>query len=175
MLVNEEESLLTVIKKIDDSKFYFQLVVKNNKLVGTVSDGDIRRAILFGVNLNEEISKCMNTNPIVGNESAPINFKNLMDTIPSMRKFLPVIDKKRNLKYLIVDEEIFYNKSALIMAGGFGKRLGEKTKKVWFYDVDEDGFKKTSSIKGRRKIEEDDLILLRQIWKEKKQPTSLLV
>ncbi len=130
MLVNEADSLLTVIKKINDSKFYFQLVVKNNKLVGTVSDGDIRRAILFGINLNEDISKCMNSKPIVGNESSPINFKNLMDTIPSMRKFLPVIDKERNLKYLIVDEEIFYNKSALIMAGGFGKRLGEKTKKV---------------------------------------------
>ncbi|MCP9750972.1 N-6 DNA methylase [Ferruginibacter sp. HRS2-29] len=45
---------------------------------------------------------------------------------------------------------------------------GEKTKKVWFFDVEEDGFKKTSSKKGRRKIEADDLVLLRQIWKEKK-------
>lgn len=47
---------------------------------------------------------------------------------------------------------------------------GEKTKKVWFYDVEEDGFKKTGSIKGRRKIEEDDIISLRQIWKDK--PTT---
>lgn len=44
---------------------------------------------------------------------------------------------------------------------------GEKTKKVWFFDVEEDGFKKTGSKKGRRKIEKDDLISLRQIWKEK--------
>jgi dTDP-glucose pyrophosphorylase len=130
MIVNEKDSLLKVIKKINDSTFYFQLVVKNNKLVGTVSDGDIRRAILFGINLNDKVSKCMNANPIVGNESSSINFKNLIDTIPSTRKFLPVIDKKKNLKYLIVDEEVGYNKSALIMAGGFGKRLGEKTKKV---------------------------------------------
>ncbi len=44
---------------------------------------------------------------------------------------------------------------------------GKKTKKVWFFDVTEDGFKKTGSKKGRRKIIEDDLVLLRQIWREK--------
>ncbi|MDR1876907.1 MAG: restriction endonuclease subunit S, partial [Flavobacteriaceae bacterium] len=44
---------------------------------------------------------------------------------------------------------------------------GKKTKKVWFFDVTEDGFKKTGSKKGRRKIIDDDLVLLRQIWKDK--------
>jgi type I restriction enzyme M protein len=44
---------------------------------------------------------------------------------------------------------------------------GEKTKKVWFFDVGEDGFKKTNSKKGRRKIALDDLVQLRQIWKDK--------
>ncbi len=46
-------------------------------------------------------------------------------------------------------------------------KKGEPTKKVWFFDVAEDGFKKTGSKKGRRKINEDDLIFLRQIWKDK--------
>jgi type I restriction enzyme M protein len=44
---------------------------------------------------------------------------------------------------------------------------GTITEKIWFFDVQEDGFKQTDSIKGRRKIQEDDLILLRQCWKEK--------
>lgn len=44
---------------------------------------------------------------------------------------------------------------------------GERTDKVWFFNVEEDGFKKTNSIKGRRKIDKDDLVLLRQIWKDK--------
>jgi type I restriction enzyme M protein len=44
---------------------------------------------------------------------------------------------------------------------------GSRTKKVWFFDVQEDGFKQTGSIKGRRKIQADDLMLLRQSWKEK--------
>ena len=44
---------------------------------------------------------------------------------------------------------------------------GKKTNDVWFFSVDEDGFKKTGSKKGRKKIENDDLIFLRQYWKEK--------
>ena len=44
---------------------------------------------------------------------------------------------------------------------------GKSTEKVWFFDVEEDGFKKTGSKKGRRKIQEDDLIQLRQVWKDK--------
>ena len=53
---------------------------------------------------------------------------------------------------------------------------GKTTKKVWFFDVEEDGFKKTGSKKGRRKIQKDDLIFLRQIWKEKLEtPKSFFV
>lgn len=44
---------------------------------------------------------------------------------------------------------------------------GKTTQKTWFFDVREDGFKQTGSKKGRRKILDDYLIELRQIWKEK--------
>jgi len=44
---------------------------------------------------------------------------------------------------------------------------GKATEDVWFFDVTEDGFLKTGSKKGRKKIIEDDLVLLRQLWKEK--------
>ncbi|MDR0644625.1 MAG: N-6 DNA methylase, partial [Treponema sp.] len=46
-------------------------------------------------------------------------------------------------------------------------KKGERTENVWFFDVQEDGFQKTNSKKGRRKTSEDDLILLRQIWNDK--------
>jgi hypothetical protein len=46
-------------------------------------------------------------------------------------------------------------------------RKGEKTKKVWFFDVQQDGYEKTGGKKGRRKINDDDLILLRQLWNDK--------
>lgn len=44
---------------------------------------------------------------------------------------------------------------------------GKQTKKVWFFDVIDDGFKKTGSKKGRPPIKENDLKLLRQLWSDK--------
>lgn len=49
---------------------------------------------------------------------------------------------------------------------------GEQTKKVWFFDVINDGFKKTGSKKGRMAIKENDLPLLRDSWMEKTKTTN---
>lgn len=44
---------------------------------------------------------------------------------------------------------------------------GRPTRDVWFFDVEEDGYKKTSSKYGRPPIAANDLITLRQIWSER--------
>lgn len=44
---------------------------------------------------------------------------------------------------------------------------GKQTEKVWFFDVAEDGFKKTGSKKGRSSIKENDLPTLRELWLDK--------
>lgn len=44
---------------------------------------------------------------------------------------------------------------------------GTPTTDVWFFDVQEDGFKKSSSKMGRLPVKENDLPLLRQVWDEK--------
>jgi type I restriction enzyme M protein len=46
-------------------------------------------------------------------------------------------------------------------------RKGRPTKKVWFFVVDNDGFEKTASKKGRRPIPDNDLDALEKIWQTK--------
>lgn len=46
-------------------------------------------------------------------------------------------------------------------------RKGSQTKRVWFFDVLEDGFDKSQRKKGRRPIKANDLPLLRQLWDDK--------
>ena len=45
----------------------------------------------------------------------------------------------------------------------------KQTKKVWFFEVLEDGFKKTTSKKGRPPIKKDDLPTLRALWNDKQK------
>lgn len=44
---------------------------------------------------------------------------------------------------------------------------GNQTKNVWFFDLINDGFKKTSSKKGRPPIKENDILLLKDLWETK--------
>ncbi len=50
---------------------------------------------------------------------------------------------------------------------------GQQTSRVWFFDADSDGFKKTASQKGRPAIaDENKLMVLRRIWNEKPESDS---
>ena len=44
---------------------------------------------------------------------------------------------------------------------------GKQTEKIWFFDLINDGFKKTGAKKGRPSIEDNDIPLLRELWNEK--------
>ena len=42
---------------------------KDNKLLGILTDGDIRRGLIRGMQLNDPVEDAIHTNPIVGYES----------------------------------------------------------------------------------------------------------
>jgi len=131
LILDSKDSILLAMKKLNEGEFRFQLVVSDDKkLLGTISDGDIRRAILEGINLEESVLKCMNDKPKVSYQNKKFEHKLVLGSIPSIVKFLPILDENKYLKYVLIDEEKIINKTALIMAGGYGKRLGDKTKNI---------------------------------------------
>lgn len=103
----------------------FQVVVDGErKVLGTVTDGDLRRAILKGATLTSPVVECMRTTPIVGRigESAANHI------LARRAWFLPVVDGDGRLAHILVDRNSNAPmQRALVMAGGFGKRLGTLT------------------------------------------------
>ncbi|OUU62656.1 MAG: hypothetical protein CBC22_03965 [Alphaproteobacteria bacterium TMED62] len=128
IIVSHKDKIIDVIKKMTEGNYRFQIVVENGKLLGTISDGDIRRGILQGNSYNVKITKCMNKNPLIGHTYKSYKHRILLNTVGSIVKFLPVLDRSNNVKYVLIEEINVTSKTALIMAGGFGKRLGDKTK-----------------------------------------------
>lgn len=125
-------TILQAIKIIDESSQQIGLVVNtHNKLLGTVTDGDIRRAILKGVNLEEPVSLIMNTKPKFARiEDGREKILSLMKQ-KKLRQ-IPIVDAKDCLFGLeTIDDLIDRNKIdnwVVLMAGGLGTRLGELTK-----------------------------------------------
>jgi len=68
VLVKSDSNLENAIKKLDKSALQIILVIgKNNKLIGTVTDGDIRRGLLKGLNTKDKINSIINRKPITAN------------------------------------------------------------------------------------------------------------
>lgn len=61
ILISPEMEIIETMKVIDNSSLQFAVVVDdNNRLLGTVTDGDIRRGILKGRSLDSPIRVVMN-------------------------------------------------------------------------------------------------------------------
>lgn len=129
--------LLDAIRAIESSYRRIAVVVdEDQNLLGTLTDGDVRRCLLTGGTLETPVSEAMNHSPLVAGETASSSC--LMDL---MRKrnimAVPITDKKGRFLRLVhlVDLEcpkkllsISYQfEFAVIMAGGEGKRLRHVT------------------------------------------------
>lgn len=132
--INLNTSIIDTMKHIDmNGRGIVYVIDKDNKLIGTVTDGDIRRAIINGISLETTVDKIMNKNPI----KAIINMDNderkkLM--IKKAIRELPLVNDKNELIDTISLNDFFIPKGksniVLIMAGGLGTRLKDLTKEV---------------------------------------------
>ena len=70
VLIKPTHNLGKGIKVIQKSGLRIALVVsKDNKLQGTLTDGDVRRALISGMTMSVDISKVMNKNPITAKKT----------------------------------------------------------------------------------------------------------
>jgi dTDP-glucose pyrophosphorylase len=113
------------------------VVDSTQKLLGSITDGDIRRWILSEGNLEEEVKKIYNENPISVNDNYNIEkVKEIM--LDKKIEWIPVVDQERKVTDILFWENIFgkeviiakekLNIPVVIMAGGKGNRLDPFTK-----------------------------------------------
>tara|TARA_X000001036_G_C20656404_1_gene797161 strand:+ start:422 stop:1468 length:1047 start_codon:yes stop_codon:yes gene_type:complete len=134
IVVKESISILEVMKIIDESSKQIAIVTdENNKLLGTISDGDIRRALLKNIPLTESVKEIYFKTPTV----ASINdSREEIINICKVKKIhqIPIVDSKGNLVGLeILDELISKEKKlnkVILMVGGLGTRLQPLTENI---------------------------------------------
>ena len=131
-------SISDALKKIGNSGTKYLIVVnKNKKLLGTLADGDLRRAILKKKKLNNSIKDIYNKNPyyLIHGKFEKKNLKNFF--LNNKINFIPIVNEKKivldviSLSDLLNEKEIIKKKNKLpvvIMAGGKGTRLQPFTK-----------------------------------------------
>ncbi len=132
VVVGPRDTLYKTVNILQESGLQISLVVDEDyKILGTVTDGDIRRALINNVSMDVPISEVMNSNPITALLSDSDH-----KIVKTMNKkkilHMPITDDAGVLKGLRVLQDFFdtnsYENSVLLMAGGFGKRLDPLTK-----------------------------------------------
>ena len=104
------------------------VLIVNDKgmLLGTISDGDIRRGLLRGLSMGDSIESIVQRNPLVIPPEMGVEaVKQLM--VANKVQQIPVVDDSRRIKGLHLWDEIAIpqplTNSMVIMAGGKGIRL----------------------------------------------------
>ena len=133
LTIEGNKTIFDAINKLEKNSKKFLIVKKKEKVIGTLTDGDIRRGTLAGHSLETSIQNICNKNFVYGSdqETKIVNTKKLK-SLDSF--FLPILNKDMNLVDIL--HEGYKNllskvdAKAIILAGGFGKRLGNLTKEI---------------------------------------------
>ncbi len=128
---NTIKEAMEVIEK--GSKGIALVIDEKKRLIGTVTDGDIRRAILRGLALENSIETIMNNQfTFVTENYSQTLIKNLFEQ--KQINQIPVLNDNMNVVDVIYYHDIHQNPSkenwAVIMAGGLGTRLHPLTKDI---------------------------------------------
>ncbi len=126
VLAGEQEPMQRIMERINWANMEIILVVDaDGRLIGTITDGDIRRGLLAGVDMNQPAGLIMNRNPIAVTQGLP-----RQDMLRLMReksiRHLPVVDaggRPVRLERLEQILDVLSGHDAVVMAGGLGSRL----------------------------------------------------
>ena len=132
--LGENASIREALQIIDRGGKRIALVVSpSNELLGTITDGDIRRALLDGKRLDESIGSVFNPSPLTCRLNEPKS--NLLRKAADKKIYiLPIVDPANRLIGIedindYLKPESFEN-LVILMAGGVGNRLKPLTDKV---------------------------------------------
>jgi len=130
-LLHVDATLQQAIQIIDETALQIVLITsRSGALIGTITDGDIRRGLLRGLTLDNSIDSIIQRDPLV---VPPYLERDTVLQLMNANKIhqLPIVDKERNIVGLhLLDDLIVPSKlenTLIIMAGGRGVRMRPHT------------------------------------------------
>lgn len=125
--VYKSQDICKVLEIIESRSGKVALVVDSGMtLLGTVTDGDIRRALLAGITLDQEVARVMNSRPVTGKVTDSREALLLKMETHRLRQ-LPLVDDANRLVDLVINENLSHpaprDNWVVLMAGGEGRRL----------------------------------------------------
>lgn len=133
-IINHTASVLTALERLEKHSPVSTLIVieEDRKLVGTLTDGDIRRYLIGGGQLTDEVNRVVNKECSFVSISDDDMLAKLKDFKAKGIRIIPFVDENHRINE-VLDLVNFRSKlpiDAVLMAGGKGERLRPLTEKT---------------------------------------------
>lgn len=123
---------LSRINEIAPGPLVLFVLDEENRMVGTLTDGDSRRALIAGFSVNDKVEKIMHKNFNYMKIEDLDNVKEIKRQRDLMMHLVPILDKEHHIVE-IINLERYRTRlpiDAVLMAGGKGERLRPLTEKT---------------------------------------------
>lgn len=134
-IISQNKTLLealSIINTLYPDPLVLFVVDEENRMVGTLTDGDSRRALIAGASVIDKAEKVMHRNFNYMQVSDINNVQEIRHQKEMKMKLVPVLDENKHIVD-ILDLERFKTRlpiDAVLMAGGKGERLRPLTEKT---------------------------------------------
>lgn len=134
-IINYQESLIDALKRITSlppEPLVLFVVDDENRMVGTLTDGDSRRALIKGASVNDKVEVIMHRDFNYMRVEDLDNVKGIKRQRDLKMKLIPVLDSGNHIVEIInlEDHKTRLPIDAVLMAGGKGERLRPLTDKT---------------------------------------------
>ena len=133
--IKQDVSLLEALARINTlgpEPLVLFVLDNSDRMVGTITDGDSRRALVAGASVNDSIEKIMHKNFNYMKVEDLNNVKEIKRQKELMMRMVPILDKDSHVVEIINLEKYKTRLpvDAVLMAGGRGERLRPLTEKT---------------------------------------------
>lgn len=96
LIAHHQDSLISVVKTINDNALGIAFIVdEHNRLCGTVTDGDIRRALLNNLKLDTQVACIVGEEYVYG--TVGDSYESLLQKISDKVKIIPLVDEQHHI------------------------------------------------------------------------------
>ena len=134
-IINKDITLIEALSRINEiapEPLVLFVLDEENRMVGTFTDGDSRRALIAGASVNDKVEKIMHKNFNYIKVEDLNNVKEIKRQRDLMMRLVPILDKEHHIVE-IINLERYKTRlpiDAVLMAGGKGERLRPLTEKT---------------------------------------------
>jgi len=135
-IISQEITLLEALARINTFKVPEPLVLfvvdNQQRMVGTLTDGDSRRALIAGASVSDKAEKVMHRQFLYMRQEDVTNVKEIRHQKEMKMQLVPILDEEHHIVDIINLEKYKTRLpvDAVIMAGGKGERLRPLTQKT---------------------------------------------